>query len=149
MLASGSQDKTIQLWDINTRKHLKTLTGHEEGVTAVVYSPDGTTLVSGSQDGTIRLWNVNTGDHIKTIEEAGHVTSLVYSPDGSILASGTEDNNVIKIWDAQTGQCLQTFTGHTQRVNAVVFSPDSKTLASVSSDGTILLWDLTTSTLNQ
>ena len=149
VLASGSQDKTIQLWDINTRKHLKTLTGHEEGVTAVVYSPDGTTLVSGSQDGTIRLWNVNTGDHIKTIEEAGHVTSLVYSPDGSVLASGTEDNNVVKIWDAQTGQCLQTFTGHTQRVNAVVFSLDGKTLASVSSDGTILLWDLTTSTLNQ
>ena len=148
-LASGSQDKTIQLWDINTRKHLKTLTGHEEGVTAVVYSPDGTTLVSGSQDGTIRLWNVNTGDHIKTIEEAEHVTSLVYSPDGSVLASGSEDNNVVKIWDAQTGQCLQTFTGHTQRVNAVVFSPDSKTLASVSSDGTILLWDLSTSVLNE
>ena len=149
VLASGSQDKTIQLWDINTRKHLKTLTGHEEGVTAVVHSPDGTTLASGSQDGTIRLWNVNTSDHIKTIEEAGHVTSLSYSPDGSVLASGTEDNNVVKIWNAQTGQCLQTFTGHTQRVNAMVFSPDGKTLASVSSDGTILLWDLTTSTLNQ
>ncbi len=150
VLASGSQDKTIQLWDINKRTHLKTLAGHGEGVTAVVYSPDGSTLASGSEDGTLRLWNAQTHNLLlPPIEDAGQVTSLAYSPDGNILASGSEENNAVHIWDAQTGQCLQTFTGHTQRVNAVVFSPDGKTLASVSSDGTILLWDLSTSVLNK
>lgn len=143
-LASGSHDKTIQLWNIDARTHLRTLTGHEESVTDVVYSPDGTTLVSGSADGTIRLWNANTGDlMLPPIEEAGKVTSLAYSSDGGILASGSETNNAIHIWDAQTGKHVHTFTGHTKRVNAVVFSPDGETLASVSSDGTVLLWDPT------
>ncbi len=149
-LASGSEDKTIQIWDMDTRTHLKTLTGHDKGVTDVVFSPDGTTLASGSQDGTIRFWNTDTDSLVlPPIEGAGHVTSLDYSPDGSILASGTEDGNAIHIWNAQTGQHMQTFTGHTQRVNEVVFSTDGKTLTSGSSDGTLLLWDLTTVKQNQ
>ncbi len=143
-LASGSQDKTIQLWDVNTHTHYKTLTGHEGGVTAVVYAFYGSTLASGSEDGTIRLWNTHTGDLLlPPIEGAGHVTSLAYSPDDRILASASEDPNYINIWDALTGKHLHTFMGHTHRVNAVLFSPDGKTLASVSSDSTILLWDLT------
>ena len=150
VLAGGSQDKTIQFWNVNKRAHLRALTGHEEGVTAVVYSPDGTTLASGSGDGTIRLWNTHTDDLLfPPIEKAGNVTSLVYFPDGSKLASASEENNAVHIWDVKTGKHLQTFTGHTQRVNHVVFSPDGETLASVSDDGTILLWDLSASVLNK
>ena len=143
VLASGSEDKTIQLWDVNKRAHSNTLTGHEDSVTAVVFSPDGSTIASGSADGTLRLWNADTDDlFIPPIEEAGNVTSSVYSADGNILASASEENNAIHTWDAKTGQHLQTYTGHTQRVNAVVFSPDGGTLASVSDDGTVLLWNV-------
>ncbi len=144
-LASGSHDKTIRLWDVDTGTSLKVLTDHEDAVTAITFSPDGITLVSGSRDGTIRLWNVKSGDlMLPPIEEAGQVTSLSYSPDGSILASSSEGNNAVHIWNTKTGQHLQTFTGHTQNVNAVVFSPDNETLASVSSDGTVLIWNLLT-----
>ena len=55
-LASGSQDKTIMLWNVATGELKATLGGHTEPVKSVAFSPDGLTLASGSDDGTIKLW---------------------------------------------------------------------------------------------
>ncbi|MEH2151563.1 nSTAND1 domain-containing NTPase, partial [Nostoc sp.] len=63
-LASGSEDKTIKLWDVSTGKAIKTLTGHSSRVYSVGFSPDGKTLASGSEDKTIKLWDVSTGKAI-------------------------------------------------------------------------------------
>lgn len=143
MLASGSDDRTIMIWDIDSQTHLRTLSGHEKTVNSVVFSSDGRTIVSGSADGTIRFWNAATGELIRqSIEDVGVVTLLACYPDGRLLAHSSENETAVHIWDAQSGERLQTFTGHTQSVNGVVFSPDGETVASVSSDGTVLLWDI-------
>jgi WD domain, G-beta repeat len=60
-LASGSQDNTIKLWNLDTGKELRTLQGHQSFVSSVSFSPDGKTLASGSRDNTIKLWNRETG----------------------------------------------------------------------------------------
>ena len=57
-LASGSQDKTIKIWEVATGNELRTLTGHSETVFSVAYSPDGRYLASGSADKTIKIWRV-------------------------------------------------------------------------------------------
>jgi WD40 repeat protein len=57
-LASGSADKTIKLWNLETGKQIRTLNGHSEGVMSVSFSPDGKTLAPGSWDKTIKLWNL-------------------------------------------------------------------------------------------
>ena len=89
-LASGSDDKTIRLWDAVTGEHKHTLTGHTRAVRGMAFSPDGRTLASGSEDRTVRLWNTLTGEHKHTL--TGHtsrVLSVAFSPDGQTLASGS------------------------------------------------------------
>ncbi|RKU11257.1 hypothetical protein C6503_18955 [Candidatus Poribacteria bacterium] len=77
----------------------------------------------------------------------GRISKVVYSPDGTRLAVASG----IGIWlyDAQTGEELDWLTGHTDRVLSVAFSPDGSMLASASTNGTLLLWELTLTPVNQ
>ena len=110
----ASTGEEVHLWNIHTGELIKTLTGHKDVVSSVVFSPDGNLIVSGD-------W---------------------YDWDG-YLSSGTWSGE-IRVWDAETGEHLKTLTGHTGGVSSVVFRPDGKTLASGRTDGTILLWDFST-----
>ncbi|MBD2744009.1 serine/threonine-protein kinase [Coleofasciculus sp. FACHB-1120] len=144
MLASGSLDNTIKLWNLNTGQEISTLNGHSKSVGAVAISPDGQTLASGSWDNTIRLWNIKKAYKTRTL--AGHssqVVSVAFSPNGEILASSSLDNT-IKLWDLKTGQEINTFTGHSNWVMSIAFSPDGQTLASGSWDNTVKLWNIKT-----
>lgn len=73
-LASGSSDKTIKIWHLDTGKLLHTLMGHSEWVRSVVFSPDGQTLVSGSDDKMIKIWQVTTGQLLNTL--TGHSAAV-------------------------------------------------------------------------
>ena len=142
MLAGGSYDKTICLWDTVTETRQHTLIGHTGRVSSVAFSPDGTTLVSGSTDRTIRLWDAGTGIHQRTLTgHTSNVNGIAFSPKGETLASGSTDRT-IRLWDAGTGAHQWTLTGHTSSVMSVAFSPDGDTLASGCLDGTVLLWEL-------
>ncbi|MBW4563559.1 MAG: NACHT domain-containing protein [Mojavia pulchra JT2-VF2] len=143
ILVSGSDDKTLMLWNTKTGQCLKTLTGHKERVWSVAFSPDGKTVASSSEDKTVRLWNIHTGECWNVLDKHTHwVRGVAFSPDGKILASGSSDTKVI-LWDAHTGNYLKTLEGqHTARVRTVAFSSDGKILASGSDDHTIRLWDI-------
>jgi len=102
MLASGSYDNTIILWDVFTGNIIRTFKGHTDLIFSVSFSPDGTMLASGSGDKTINLWDVATGNIIKTLK--GHtdwVNSVIFSPEGSTLASGSSDGT-IRLWRITT-----------------------------------------------
>ena len=123
LLASGSDDKTVRLWDGATGVPIATLEGHSYSVTSLLFSPDGSRLASGSWDNTVRLWDSATGVPIATLEgHSSYVTSLSFSPDGSRLASGSDDN-VIRLWDCATGSPIATFKGRPQSVYILSHSP--------------------------
>ena len=144
LLASGSADKTIRIWDVSdvdNPRHIRTLHGHTDNVETVAWSPNGRTLASGSDDGTTRLWDPNTGSNFAVLR--GHATSVepvAWSPNGRMLASGSYDDT-IRIWDPSTDTTLRILRGHTHDLDALVFHPNGRTLASGSSDKTIRLWN--------
>jgi WD40 repeat protein len=145
LLASGSDDRTIILWNVKTGKPLRPpLTGHTDFVHSVAFSPDGKTLASGSIDGTIILWDVETWERLgqPLNAQGGAVYSVAFSPDSSILASGHEDTS-IRVWDVTTRLPIgQPLRQHNGAVYTVAFSPDGQLLASASSDSAIVLWNL-------
>ncbi len=148
ILASGSRDNSIRLWDVATKTNIAILEGHTSYVYSVSFSPDGKMLASGSRsrNNSIKLWDVETRQHIADLD--GHdwgVRSVSFSPDGTMLASGSRDNTV-KLWDVVTRENIATLEGHTHDVYSVAFSPDGTTLASGSYDNTVKLWDVATKT---
>ena len=122
MLASGGEDKTVQLWNAWTRSKHATLRGHQVWITAVAFSADGKTLATGDANKTIKLWDVSTGRERVVLR--GHkntVNALTFVPDGTPLYSGClvsgSADGTIRFWDSDTGQELLTFaTGHTERI---------------------------------
>jgi len=144
MLASGSEDQTVRLWDASTSQCLETLQGHSGRVKSVAFSLQGTTLASGSEDSSVRLWDTRTHQCLRTLQ--GHtdqVNSITFSPDECLLASGSDDQTV-RLWDVSTGQCLRILQGHTGWVWSVAFHPQGMILASASEDRTVKLWDAST-----
>ncbi|MCJ1267070.1 hypothetical protein MMC22_006955, partial [Lobaria immixta] len=144
LLASGSQDCTVRLWNMQTGECCSLLKGYSSDVNIVVFSPDCQLVASASCDCTVRLWDAQNGECRSLFE--GHsdwVNSVVFSPDGQLVASGSQDCTV-RLWDAQTGKCRSLLEGHSGYVQIVVFSPDGQLVASGSWDGTVRLWDAQT-----
>jgi eukaryotic-like serine/threonine-protein kinase len=147
LLASGSADNTIKIWDLPTGKLLQTLKGHTAPVTSVAISRDGKTVISGSEDSTIKIWDVPTAVLRHTLtEHTDKVYAVALSPDGKAIASGSQDFTV-KLWNAETGELTRTLSqpaGHRNAVSAVAISPDGKQVASGSWEKNVKVWDLQT-----
>ncbi len=150
ILASGSHDGTIRLWDVKTGQLLHTLTEYRNE-SGIAFSPNGSTLASGDFS-TIRLWDVETGTFLRTIgEDLTSVKSIAFSPDGQVLVSGSRNDRggsnpySLRLWDVSTGQHLRTFAGNWAETHIVMFTPDGKMLATTGgNDGTVRLWDVCT-----
>ncbi len=147
VLASGSQDCTIKVWNTSTGKLQRTLSAHKDTVRSLAMSADGSILASGSGDTTVKLWDLSTGKLIGTF--SGHsspVWSVDLAPDGKTLISASEDGR-IEIWNLHTGATKTIESAHNSRIFAVVLSPDQQTFATGSKDKTIKLWHLSTGKL--
>jgi WD40 repeat protein len=142
ILATGSDDKTARLWNLDTGESFRIIAGNSNFVKAVAFSPDGNILATGSDDRTVRLWDVAGLQLLRTLAGHSHaVKSVAFSPDGQFLASGSWDKTV-KLWEVGGGKEIGTLRGHGLQVAAVAISPCGQMLASASFDRTVRLWDL-------
>jgi WD40 repeat protein len=111
LVASGSYDGALKLWDAASGKELRSMAAHRGEVFSLDFSPDGSRLVSGGYDHAIRLWEVSTGSLQREFDgHRGWVSSVVFSQDGSRVLSASEDGT-LGLWDADSGGRLESLEG--------------------------------------
>ena len=138
-IVSGSDDRTVKLWDAGTGQELLTLTGAGRAVT---FSPDGKRIVTGSDDRTVKLWDASTGQVLLTLK--GHrvmVASVAVSPDGTRIVSGGGDLvelGEVRVWDAEASQELLTVKG---AMSPFAYSTDGNQVVSAGMNNTVRVWD--------
>ena len=142
--------REVGLWDLGDRGYKNTLKLPRNSNRPIAYSPDGTTLASGEGD-EVYLWDTNTGKHKNTLKEHTErwrdpwlsIVFVIYSPDGKTIITASSDGRVIvngevRLWDADTGKHISTFTDYI----FLVYSPNGKTVATTSTPfGEVHLWD--------
>jgi WD40 repeat protein/uncharacterized caspase-like protein len=141
LIASGSSDKTVKLWDAATGALLRTLEGHTKGVTSVAFLPDSRHVLSASIDG-IRVWDAASGDVVRTFDRV--TNSIAISPDGKRLA--TSAGGTLNIFNLSSGVRVRFMTSFvaqlTSHSDAIAYSPDGRYLLSGGpADYDLKLWD--------
>ncbi|KAF8000686.1 hypothetical protein HF325_004475 [Metschnikowia pulcherrima] len=148
LLATGAEDKLIRIWNLQTKRIIKILRGHEQDIYSLDFFPDGDRLVSGSGDRTVRIWDLRSSQCSLTLSIEDGVTTVAVSPDGKLIAAGSLDKTV-RVWDSSTGFLVERLdsgnesgNGHQDSVYSVAFSTNGHQLASGSLDRTVKLWNL-------
>jgi WD40 repeat protein/serine/threonine protein kinase len=140
ILATGSSDRTVKVWQAHTGRLLHTLTGHREQVTGVCFRADGC-LASASRDGSVRIWESATRQLVRTLTvDPQGVRGVAFTGGGQRLVCAGS-NGTVTLWEVETGEEALTLRGHQGPVNSVACSPGQEYIASAGEDGVVILWD--------
>lgn len=135
LLATGSADSSIIIWDAVTYQIIRRIAAHKGQVTTLDFSPDGKTLISGSTDKSLRLWNVMDGTEIRNYnsEFKQGIYQCKFSNDGNMLGVVSWEflksvQGFAKVLDVTTGKLIQRFDTDNHPASAIQFSADNKKL---------------------
>jgi len=133
-LISGSDDKTLKVWNLHRGELEQTFSGHSDWVIAVAVTPDGERVISGSGDTTLKVWNLHRGELEQTFSgHSSYVRAVAVTPDGERVISGSHDNT-LKVWNLHRGEMIANFPGDGS-ITCCAISPDGQTLIAGESSG--------------
>jgi periodic tryptophan protein 2 len=142
-IITAADDGKIKVWDVKSGFCVVTFTEHMGGVTACEFRKTGNVLYTASLDGSVRAWDLIRYRNFRTFTAPTRLSfsSLAVDPSGEVVCAGSIDSFDIHIWSVQTGQLLDTLSGHEGPVSSLAFSPDGSTLVSGSWDKTVRVWN--------
>jgi WD40 repeat protein len=144
MLAAGTTQSRIRVWDLTTSKPLFAVTAQEQlkAIGALVFSPDGKMLVSATANRTTKVWDTATGQELQSsLTQTISASGVAFAPDGKLLAGVSNyPGEGVKLWDPATWTALRTlrFSG---RGYALAVRPDGQVVAAGCADGKVRFWD--------
>ncbi|XP_070310227.1 apoptotic protease-activating factor 1 isoform X4 [Odocoileus virginianus] len=153
LLATGSNDHFLKLWDLNQEECRNTMFGHTNSVSHCRFSPDDQVLASCSADGTLKLWDVKSANERKSInvkqfflnsEEPQEDLEVIvkccsWSADGARIMVAAK--NKVFLWSMDSRLKVADCRGHLSWVHCVMFSTDGSSFLTSSDDQTIRLWE--------
>jgi hypothetical protein len=142
LLASGSLDYDVRLWDVVRGTCLRVFKGHTAWVRTVAFSPDGKLLASAGSDKVARIWDVATGETIQLLK--GHtepIVSTAFSSNGALVATASNDKTA-RVWRVASGACARIIKKHTAKVRSALFMPQRQTLITAGFDRKLCLWGM-------
>ncbi|MDB5310941.1 MAG: domain, G-beta repeat [Gemmataceae bacterium] len=145
IIATGSFDKTIKLWDAATGKEIRTYggqQGHQGQVLAVAFSARGDQIASGSTDNSARIWDVPVGTPGKVFAHSGAATRVAVAADGKTFAVAGGDG-VIKLFPLGEEKGALDLKGHVGAVTGIGFTANNQFLISAGADRTVRFWSPT------
>jgi WD40 repeat protein len=145
LVLSGSNDRSVRLWDLDTGRCVRIMHDHSAPVLSVAMTSDGRYGLSSSSDKTARVWDLATGASLRTLPTDGPSRVAALTP-GARLALVAAHPGSLQAWDLMTGTRRLAFRGHTADITSVALSADGNFVLSGSYDGTLRLWDVATAT---
>ena len=137
---SGSDDGTIKLWDLTRASVAPAVRDHLERVRAVSITSDGQTAITTSDDHTLRVWDVGAGSVRRVLRNQPHWVFACVPGGRRLVSSGSAGN--ISLWDLDSGQELQRFVGHQDRVRTLAVTACGTRVISGGDDRTIRVWEI-------
>ncbi|RHY13867.1 hypothetical protein DYB38_011501, partial [Aphanomyces astaci] len=124
-----------------SKKPIERLTGHQQPVNDLSFSPDGRYFASASFDKKVKIWNGKDGKFVATLNgHVGAVYQVCWSSDSRMIVSASKDST-IKVWElANLKNAKETLSGHADEVYALDWSPNGQKVASGSKDRTIKMY---------
>ena len=138
---SGASNVIARVYSVADGRLQASLRGHAgDGISSVVFSPDGQRVLTTSYDATARLWDPSTGRELVTEREDSGVLTGAFSPDGRLVATGGVDGT-LRVWDSRSGKTLAVAPAHSDEIRDLAFSGDGRYLLSASKDSNVRIWD--------
>lgn len=132
-----SHDKAVSICAISGTSHV--LHGHTAPVTNVSFNSTGSLLASSSDDGSVRIWKENRVSNVLKGHSAGISSIKWHTTMPNIIASSSLDGTV-KLWDALSGECVNTFAHHMNGISSLDIHPSGKLIVTGGRDGVFALW---------